>query len=312
VALLDALRALTSFDPPASLPPCDLALLADVLDAHGLAPLASYLLESRRVGASAPRWLRERLLPLYQGVANDNVFRLVTLRNALRSVDVPVVLLAGAAYFDWLYPHVAFRPVGELRLAVPARHGALFAEQLAESGFVDTRLGRGGHTATLGDGRIEIVIQEGLVRGQPGEFGLFDRQQPFPAMGPSAARPSAGDALLFTVAELALSGLHSPLVLIVDLRELLSLPEMGSAAHLGEIRGRAERAGLGRTLHGACSLTSHFFPGVAGRASELAPRLGRAERAAVDAVVESAKDPARLRLPRGVEAGGRLILAPSP
>src|SRR5512141_2581319 len=131
VALLDALRVLTAFDPPDELPPCDLAELADVLDAHGLAALASYQLESRRLGAQVPRWFRERLLPLYQGVVNDNVFRLVTLKGALKQVDVPAVLLDGAAYVDWLYPHLAFRPIGDLRLAVPAVDGARFAEQLA-------------------------------------------------------------------------------------------------------------------------------------------------------------------------------------
>src|SRR5512140_2333555 len=95
VALLDALRVLTAFDPPDALPPCDLAELADVLDAHGLAPLASYQLESRRLGGQVPDWLRERLLPLYQGTLNDNVFRLMTLKGALRAVDVPAVLLDG-------------------------------------------------------------------------------------------------------------------------------------------------------------------------------------------------------------------------
>jgi hypothetical protein len=59
VPVLDALRALSSFEPPSSLPPCDLAELADLLEAHGLAPLASYHLESRAVGAGLPAQFRE-------------------------------------------------------------------------------------------------------------------------------------------------------------------------------------------------------------------------------------------------------------
>ena len=310
MALLDALRALTSFDPPEAIPACDLQELAGVLDAHGLAPLASYHLETRRIGAGAPRWFRERLLPLYQGMVNDNVFKLLTLKGALREVDVPVVLLDGAAFVDWLYPHLAFRHVGEPRLAVRGSDGARFAERVAEGGFGAASTGPGGHTATFGDGRIEIHIQEGLVAGRPEDHGLFERREPFAALGRTAARPAAEDAILVTVADLALAGLHAPLTTFIDLRELLALPALGDPTRVEAIRSRAERARLSRALHGACALVSHFFPPAAERAAALAPALGRAERAAVDAVVESAKDPARLSLLRGSEAAAKLVLAP--
>ena len=106
--LLPALRALTAFEPPAVLPPCDLDLLGSVLVAHGLAPMASYLVENTRLGAGLPDAFREPLLGHYQGTVNDNLLRLVTLRNALKdAADVPVVLLDGAAAVDWLYPHMA-------------------------------------------------------------------------------------------------------------------------------------------------------------------------------------------------------------
>src|SRR5512133_18544 len=119
VALLDALRALTDFTPPRALPDADLSLLGDVLEAHGLGPLASYQLETTRLGAGLPEAFRERLLGNYQGVVNDNVLKLVSLRNALREApELPVVLLDAAAYVDWLYPHMAFRPVGEVRIAM--------------------------------------------------------------------------------------------------------------------------------------------------------------------------------------------------
>jgi hypothetical protein len=310
VALLDALRALTAFDPPEALPECDAAELGDVLDAHGLASLASYQLESRRIGATAPQALRERLLPLYQGTVNDNVFRLVTLKGALREVDVPVVLLGGAAYVDWLYPHLAFRPLGELRLAVRGDDGARFAEALAGAGFSSVTSGEGGHTATLGDGRIEIAIQEGLAAGAADAHGLFERRVPFPALGKTAARPAAEDALLASVAEIAAQGLFAPLLLYVDMRELLRLPELAEPARRDAIVERAAAAGLARALFGALALTRHFFPEVAERAEALSPALGRAEQAVVQAIVERAGDPRRMRLPRGADAAARAVVAP--
>jgi hypothetical protein len=310
VPLLDALRALTAFDPPDALPPCDAAELADVLDAHGLAPLASWQLETRRIGASAPPGLRERLLPVYQGIVNDNVFRLVTLKGALRGVTVPVVLLEGAAYVDWLYPHLAFRPLGELRLAVRGEDGARFADELGAGGFQLVGTGPGGHTARFDDGRLPLHIQEGLVAGRLEDHGLFDRRDPYPALGPTAARPAAEDALLVSVAGLAELGLHGPLLAWIDVRELLKQPDLSDAARVEAVQRRAAAAGLARALHGACALVAHFYPEVAERAAALDPPLGRAERVAVDAVVESAKDPARLRLARGVEAAGRAVVAP--
>jgi hypothetical protein len=310
VALLDALRALTAFDPPDVLPPCDLPELADVLDAHGLAPIASYHLENRRIGAGIPDWFRERLLPIYQGVVNDNVFKLVTLKGALKEVDVPVVLLEGAAYVDWLYPHLAFRPVGELRLAVRGADGARFASAIAAAGFGRGETGSGGHTATFDDGRITVRFAVGLGAGAGDDRGLFERAERFRAMGPTAARPSAEDALLGTVGEMAALGLHAPLLLCLDLRELLAQPALASPERQREVQTRAEELGLSRALHGSCALAAHFFPEVEAPARALSPHLGHAERLAVERIVESAKDPTRTRLPRGAAAAARGIVAP--
>lgn len=310
MALLDALRALTSFDPPPELPPCDLAELAELLDAHGLAPLASYQLESRRLGASVPRALRERLLPLYQGAVNDNVFKLMTLKGILRQVDVPTVVLGAASYLDWIYPHLAFRPVGELALAVRGADGARFAAALAEAGFNAVETGPGGHTATFDDGRLPLHIQEGLLAGRGEEHGLFDGTVPLPALGTLAARPAAGSAILHAVGELARAGLYVSLLAYVDLRELLLLPELAEAGNRASVRDRARAAGLDRALYGACALVAHYFPQAKGRADALSPELGRVERAAVQAIVESAGDPAKLRVARGAEAAARLLLSP--
>jgi len=309
VALRDALLALCEFTPPGELPPCDLGELASLLEAHGLAPLASYHAETHVLGASLPMPFRERLLAGFQGAINDIVFRMVTLKGLLRRVDVPVVLLGGAAGIDWLYPHLAFRPIGDLRLAVRGEDGARFAEAISGD-FQAASTGPGGHTAVFGDGRIDLVIQEGLAKGSAEDHGLFGRRVPFPAMGPTAARPAPEDALLATVADAADLGLHAPLLLWIDLRELLRLPELGEPERTAAVRERAAAAGLDRALHGALALTAHHFPAVAARAGALAPELSRAERVAVDAVVESARDPARLRALRGEEAASRLVVAP--
>ena len=55
---------------------------------------------------------------------------------------------------------------------------------------------------------------------------------------------------------------------------------------------------------------THFFPRARERASALSPPLGRAERLAVEAALESVRDPARLRLLRGVEGAARRLFAP--
>jgi hypothetical protein len=305
VALLDALRAITAFSPPPELPPCDLEELAHVLTAHGLAPLASYQVEHTRLGASLPASFREALLGQYQGVANDNVLKLVGLRGSLRAApDVPIILLEAAAYVDWLYPHMAFRPVGDLRIALRGEDSVRFAEAVKPHLTLD-RTERGGTVAIFTDGRITLTAQEGLWPGGAPDAPLFARRRPYPAFGPGAARPSAEDALLATVGDQAAAGLLAPLVTFVDLRELLRLP-----LDAGYVRERARVVGLARALHGACRLVSRFFPEVAAAAAGVTPELSSPERLAVDKVVEAASDPARLRHLRGAEEMARLLVAP--
>jgi hypothetical protein len=305
VALLDALRAVTAFTPPPALPECDLAELADVLEAHGLAPLASYQLEHSRLGARLPAAVREKLLGQYQAVANDNVFRIVSLRAWLKAAaDVPVVLMDAAAYLDWLYPHMAFRPAGDLRIALRREDRDAFARAvdglLSVEGEED-----GGRTVVYGDGRLRLVATEGLWPGAAADGPLFARATPFRAFGPRAARPSKEEALLATVGEQAKLGLLAPLITYVDLRELLAL-----GPDAGHVKERARELGLSRALRGASLLVAGWFPEVAAAAEAVRPELGAAERLAVDRAVEAARDPARLRHVRGVEEALRLLVAP--
>jgi hypothetical protein len=307
VSLHQALRALSAFDPPSELPPVDLALLADVLEANGLAPIASYHLESRRLGAGLPAQFREKLLALYQGVVNDNVYRVMTLRGALKASPVPVVVLGGLAAIDWLYPHLAFRPLGDVRLAVRGEDGSRFVEAATGAGFRLESAARDGRGATFSDDRVRFTIQEGLWQGGPADSELFERAVPLPVLGPQVLRPSPEDMLLATVAEQAEQGLHAPLVTFVDLRELVRLdPPLDPR----RVKERAAALGLSRALHGSLSLLALHFPEVAEVAGGLAPSLSAPERAAVDAVVHSARDPSRLTLLRGSEAAARLVVLP--
>jgi hypothetical protein len=176
----------------------------------------------------------------------------------------------------------------------------------------------------LSDGRVELRLQEGLVMGRAPDLGLFQRAEPYRVAGPTAARPSAGDALLVSVADAARMGLQAPLLSWLDLRELVArvVPDL-EAEGAPRAEGRAERdaarpvldraeaAGLTRALYGAMALTAHFFPQVADRARVLAPHLSRAEQLAVDAIVDAARDPARLRRLRGSEEAARLLVSPA-
>ncbi|HET8733521.1 MAG TPA: hypothetical protein VFM45_07105, partial [Anaeromyxobacteraceae bacterium] len=76
------------------------------------------------------------------------------------------------------------------------------------------------------------------------------------------------------------------------------------------VKRRAAALGLSRALYGACALTAWFYPEVAAPAEALRPELGALERAALEPVVDAARDPARLRHLRGTEEAARLLVAP--
>jgi hypothetical protein len=259
------------------------------------------------LGAGLPAQFREKLLALYQGVVNDNVYRVMTLRGALKASEVPVVVLGGLAAVDWLYPHLAFRPLGDVRLVVRGDDGARFAESARGAGFKLEGLDATGRGAAFSDDRVRFTIQEGLWHGAAEDAEVFIRGVPLPALGAKVLRPSPEDMLLATVAEQAEQGLYSPLVTFVDLREILRL---GSPLDSLYVKDRAAALGLARALHGSLALLALHFPGVAEAARALAPPLSAPERAAVDAVVHSARDPSRLSHLRGAEAAARRVVLP--
>src|SRR4051812_41520383 len=120
-SMLELFRVLSSFAPQrTNLSRAPWEEYVEWAVGQGLAPLAAYNLEYRFAGGGAPEWVRERLLGIYQGLLNDNVLKLV---NFKRSVDElhgrRVAMLGSAAFAESLYPHVAFRPVAQIRLLVP-------------------------------------------------------------------------------------------------------------------------------------------------------------------------------------------------
>ena len=294
VALLDALRALASVHAPGDAPrrgprPSS----ADVLEAHGLAPLASSRLERARLGAGVRRRPGAAARPL-PGVVNDDVLKLVTLRGVLRTAGgaVPVVLLevrgvrrlalpAPRVPARWATCAVAIRPADRAAAASrPRRRGSPWSA--AEHG------GRAAHAHRRPDRARDSRTRSGRAGRRRGGrsssgAGHTGRSDPW------RRGRSPEEALLATVAEQAGMGLFAPLVTFVDLRELVRLD--GARPGLRLLGARRRARGSARALRGGVARRA-LFPGRRRRGGERAgPRSGLAERVAVERVVEAAKDP---------------------
>lgn len=198
---------------------------------QGLGPLAAYNLEYRLGSAGAPEWVRHRLLSLHQGTANDNVMRLVHLKRAIDDLEGRrIVLLGGASFAESLYPHVAFRPVTELRLLVPPADVEPLARYLRRAEFKPEEGARdaAGATLTLNDTRTLLMLHGGVVGDAAEDEALLSRALPMRPFGPSARRLDAEDALLVAALHMARAGFQVPVLELLDLRELvLGAPSMG-------------------------------------------------------------------------------------
>ena len=219
-SLLDTFRLLASFAPPrSSLRGAPWEAYVDWAIGQGLAPLAAYNLEYRLGGAGAPEWARDRLLSVYQGSLNDNVMKLVNFKRAVDELEGRRIALLGAAsYAESLYPHVAFRPVLDLDLLLPATDLDGLAGFLGQSEFKP--VSSYPRVRVLSDGRTQITLHGGLLG--PGfedeDRGLLDRALPLRAFGPSFFRLAGEDALLASVLEQAHAGYSIPAITFVDLR----------------------------------------------------------------------------------------------
>lgn len=322
--LLDTFRVLSSFSPArTSLGQAPWEEYVDWAIAQGLAPLAAYNLEYRLAGSDAPEWVRDRLLSIYQGTVNDNVMKLVSFKRAVTELEGRRVLLfGGASYVEALYPHVAFRPVPELRVLLRPQDLDGFVGFLKQSGFKPMSGSEGleGAARAVTNDHVTLLLFTRIFG--PGreahEEAMVSRAMPLRIYGPSLFRPELEDALLLTVYEHAQSGYALPLIAFVDLREmLLGAPSLGGPysrpPDVALVRARAKELRLERALYASLAISARLFPETASVAAAASPTLRAATRRLLDTlVVEPLATLGKLRQVRGADRLRRLLTGTSP
>lgn len=284
LTLLDLFRTLASFSPQRqSLQQAPWQEYVDWAVPQGLAPLAAYNLEYRFAGGGAPEWARDRLLGIYQGLLNDNVMKLVNFKRSIDSLEGRRVVMLGAASFaEHLYPHVAFRPVAELRLLVRPQEVQPLARFLEHAEFkpIETPPDEGAPDLVVSDDRTAILIHGKLTHDPAEDAALIARATPAKVYGPSMYRLGCEDALLVQVLLGARSGFDVPFIEWVDLREL-SVSVTDPAA----VKQRAAAWKLERALYAALQITARLFPETAEAAAKLSPELSLPVRKLLDVSV---------------------------
>ena len=313
--VLPSLRHLTSFSPARVMPgPVPWAALAELAILHGVAPLVAYNVEFRMGGARAPQDVRDRLLGMYQGTLADNVFKLVNLKKLLTEADtVPAVLLEAACYSDALYPHIAFRPVPEIRLLVRREDVPVLVAAGKPLGMKPGPEESGAFF--LSDGRTKFLLHTQLFAAQSETLvdDILRRGMPAKAFGPMARRPSIEDALVTHLGLIAMGGFDVPLIDFVDLRELvLGSPSQGGTwskpPDATLVKQRAEALGVSRALYAAMAVLAKFYPDVAAQAQAYAPELSLPVRALLEKlVVEPTLNLERAQVSRGGEQVRKLL-----
>lgn len=310
------LAALTRFEPEKTIEsPPDWDEAVQFLSRHGLASIAAYNLQYRMPGADVPQDIREFLLGYMQGGANDNVFKLMILRQLARLFgERTFIVLDGAAFADTLYPHISFRGVPELRLLVRPEDCAPIVKALEPEGFHEMEGEEPDPdrpVATLYNDRFFLKLYtELLPRG--GEAALFERAVPALPYGPHARRLTAEDALLVHVLTLARQGFRVPRIFFIDLRELVRGaspvvlgPGPGAPIDPALVLERAGEMGAERALWAAMTILADYHPEVADEARALLPKLSATIRALLSkAVVQGAE---KERVVRGSDRLVRML-----
>lgn len=312
-------RTLASFSPPRrSLKGLPWEEYVDWAISQGLAPLAAYNLEYRMAGGGAPDWVRDRLLSVYQGSVNDNVMKLVAFKRMVDELEGRrLLLLGGAAFAEWLYPHIGFRPVLEVQVLLKRQDVEGFAGYVAREGFKPEPEGAPGAVKVMSDGHMPILLFADVLG--PGleaeEAALFARATPLKIYGKSFFRPAVEDMLLLAALEHAREGYAVPLVSYVDVRELLTggagvAGPRAQAPRVDVVRERARAWRLERALWSTLEVVARLFPESAEAARALQPTgLRPATRALLErAVVAPASELGRTRLTRGSDRLRRLLV----
>ncbi len=282
LSLLELFRALAAFSPKRqSLANAPWDEYVPWAVSQGLAPLAAYNLEYRFAGGGAPEWARDRLLGIYQGLLNDNVMKLVNFKRSVDGLEGRRVVLLGAASFaEVLYPHVAFRPVAEIRLLLPPADVQPMAGFLKSAEFKPTETPADEGLApdlVVSDDRTAILLH-GKLTGDPREdAALLERARPAKVYGPSMYRLDAEDALPVQVLFASRAGFDMPFIEWVDLRELAL-----TAGDAGRVKQLAAAWRLERALYAAMQGVARLFPEAAEAAAKLTPELSLPVRKLLD------------------------------
>ena len=283
LTLLDLFRALTSFSPKRqSLAQAPWEEFVDWAVPQGLAPLAAYNLEYKFAGGGAPEWARDRLLGIYQGLLNDNVMKLVNFKRSVAALEGRRVVMLGAATFaETLYPHVAFRPVAELRLFMPPADVQPMAGFLKHAEFkpIDTPADESGLLPDLvvSDTRTAILLHGKLTGDAREDAALLERAERAKVYGPSMYRLKREDAVLVELLFISRAGFDVPFIEWVDLRELAF-----GISDAGAVLERAKTWNLERALYVAMQGVTRLFPDAAEAAAKLTPGLSMPVRKVLD------------------------------
>jgi hypothetical protein len=286
--LTEMFRTLTSFAPArADLRNGPWEEYVEWAIGQGLAPLSAYNLEYRLGGAGAPDWARDRLLSLYQGTLNDNVMKLVNFKRSVDDLQGRKVILLGAGSFaESLYPHVAFRPVIELRLLLAPADFDGFIGFMGGSEFKPVPPGEDAGSAerAISDGRTLILLHG---RFTPDDEQIRSRALPMKVMGPSMFRLDLEDAIVIHALLTSQAHFNVPMLDWLDLRELvLGAPSMGGPYsrpfEAGAILSRAKALKLDRALYACLAIVEQLFPETAPAVARLKPSLNWPTRELID------------------------------
>jgi hypothetical protein len=281
-SMLEVFRTLSSFSPVrADLSKAPWDAYVDWAISQGLAPLAAYNLEYRLGQCGAPEWARDRLLSIYAGSANDNVMKLVNFKQQVDELEGRTVVLLGAASFvESLYPHVAFRPVIDVRVLVPESDLDGFANFLKRGQFRpdESIVDASKAERTLSDTRTVIYLHGHLATNPEGDRELLGRALPMKVFGPSVRRLDLEDSILTHVLLMARAGFEVPMIELVDLRELvLGAPSLGGVysrpVDAAALHARAKAFSIDRALYAALKLVERLFPDTAAAVAPLVPQI---------------------------------------
>ncbi len=291
---LDLFRCITSFAPrriDLSGAPWEAAV--PWLIANGLGPIAAYNLEYRLGDCGAPAWALDRLLSVFQGTANDNVMKLVTLKRILERLSGrTLAILGGVSALEGLYPHAAFRPLTEARLHLAPQDREPLCSFLRGAGFEAEASSANSRRAeaNLTDTRTQIFLHTVLSHKAGLDQGLRERSLPMKVYGPSARRLDLEDAILVHILLMARANFQVPWIELVDLRELLvGAPALGGAysraLEIPRFRALVTEWSLERSVYAALAMAEGLFPEVAEQSQAAMPSLNGITRKLLDRVV---------------------------